>query len=202
MSKQHQQAARELAKVSPELRRVYELSGDPALPRRARTAFEALARSIVFQQLAGAAAQTIWGRVLSATGTPISPERLSQRSDAELQACGLSGAKLRALRDLAARAAGLNLRAIHRASDDEIIQRLCEVRGIGRWTAEMFLIFHLRRLDVWPAGDLGVREGYRRMFGLTERPNEKQLLAKGEQFRPFRSVATWYMWRANEVIGR
>ncbi len=200
MSKVHQDAARELAKLSPELRRVYELAGEPLLPRRSRTAFSALARSIVFQQLAGAAANTIWRRVLAVTGEPISPEALSRRTDAELQGCGLSGAKLRALRDLAARAPALNLRAIHRATDEEVIERLVEVRGIGRWTAEMFLIFHLQRLDVWPAGDLGVREGYRRMFGLAERPGEKELLPLGERFRPFRSVATWYLWRANEVL--
>jgi DNA-3-methyladenine glycosylase II len=200
MSDAHKQAARELAQLVPQLRRVYEVSGEPVLPRRNRTAFEALARSIVFQQLAGAAARTIWQRVLAATGTPLSPIGLSQRTDDELRACGLSAAKLRALRDLSSRAAGLRLSSIYRAGDDEVIERLTSVRGIGRWTAEMFLIFHLRRLDVWPAGDLGVREGYRRVFGLDERPGEKQLVLLGEQFRPFRSVATWYLWRANEVL--
>jgi DNA-3-methyladenine glycosylase II len=199
MTAAHREAARELAQRSPELRRIYELAGEPLLQKRASTAFEALARAIVFQQLAGAAASTIWARVLAVTGVPISPEALAQHSDAELQACGLSGAKLRALRDLATRAAALKLSTIHRASDEEVIARLVEVRGIGRWTAEMFLIFHLQRLDVWPAGDLGVREGYRRTFSLLERPNEKQILPLGEQFRPFRSVAAWYMWRATTL---
>lgn len=199
MTAAHREAARELAQRSPELRRIYELAGEPLLPKRASTAFEALARAIVFQQLAGAAASTIWARVLAVTGVPISPEALAQHSDAELQACGLSGAKLRALRELATRAAALKLSTIHRASDEEVIARLVEVRGIGRWTAEMFLIFHLQRLDVWPAGDLGVREGYRRTFSLLERPNEKQILPMGEQFRPFRSVAAWYMWRATTL---
>lgn len=200
MTEHHRHAARELAKHSPELRKVYELAGEPLLPRRARTAFAALARSIVFQQLAGAAASTIWQRVVAATGQLVSPQALSRLSDEELRACGLSAAKLRALRDLAARAATLQLSAIHRVPDEEVIARLTSVRGIGRWTAEMFLIFHLHRLDVWPAGDLGVREGYRRMFGLAERPGEKELLPMGERFRPFRSVATWYMWRAVEVL--
>jgi DNA-3-methyladenine glycosylase II len=199
MTAAHREAARELAQRSPELRRIYELAGEPLLQKRASTAFEALARAIVFQQLAGAAASTIWARVLAVTGVPISPEALAQHSDAELQACGLSGAKLRALRELATRAAALKLSTIHRASDEEVIARLVEVRGIGRWTAEMFLIFHLQRLDVWPAGDLGVREGYRRTFSLLERPNEKQILPLGEQFRPFRSVAAWYMWRATTL---
>lgn len=196
----HQSAAAHLAALHPKIHTLRVKVGDPAIESTGRTAFESLARSIVYQQLAGAAAQTIWGRVIAVTGTPINPERLSKHDDAVLRACGLSNAKLRALRDLSERAPALKLASIQRASDAEIIARLTEVRGIGVWTAQMFLMFHLGRLDVWPTADLGVREGYRRMFGLAERPTEKELLPLGAPFQPYRSVAAWYMWRAVEVL--
>jgi DNA-3-methyladenine glycosylase II len=200
MPPNHTAAAKLLAARHPEIQNLFAQVGEPALKSTGRTAFESLARSIVYQQLAGAAATTIWKRVLAATGMPINPERLSARSDDELRACGLSGAKLKALRDLAARAPELRLSALHRVSDEEIVTRLTAVRGIGVWTAQMFLMFHLQRLDVWPAGDLGVREGYRRLFALPERPSEKALLPLGDVFRPYRSVAAWYLWRAVEVL--
>lgn len=196
----HRSAAAHLASLHPTIHTLRVSAGDPVLQADKRTAFESLARSIVFQQLAGAAAQTIWGRVLAVTGTPINPARLSQHSDEVLRACGLSSAKLRALRDLSDRATALKLSSIHRAPDDEVIARLVEVRGIGVWTAQMFLMFHLGRLDVWPTADLGVREGYRRMFGLATRPTEKELLPLGAPFQPYRSVAAWYMWRAVELL--
>lgn len=196
----HGAAALHLATLHPQIHTLRQSVGDPILHSEKRTAFESLARSIVFQQLAGAAAQTIWNRVLAVTGSPINPERLSRHDDDTLRACGLSSAKLRALRDLAARASALKLTSIHRAADDEIIARLTEVRGIGVWTAQMFLMFHLGRLDVWPTADLGVREGYRRMFGLATRPTEKELSSLGAPFQPYRSIAAWYMWRAVELL--
>lgn len=196
----HQSAAAHLAALHPKIHTLRVKVGDPAIESTGRTAFESLARSIVYQQLAGAAAQTIWGRVVAVTGSPINPARLSQHGDEALRACGLSNAKLRALRDLSERAATLKLPSIQSVSDAEIITRLTEVRGIGVWTAQMFLMFHLGRLDVWPTADLGVREGYRRMFGLAERPTEKELLPLGAPFQPYRSVAAWYMWRAVEVL--
>lgn len=196
----HGAAAAHLAALHPKIHTLRQTVGDPTIESSGRSAFESLARSIVYQQLAGAAAQTIWGRVLAVTGTPINPARLSKHADEVLRACGLSNAKLRALRDLSERAPTLKLTSIQRASDAEIIARLTEVRGIGVWTAQMFLMFHLGRLDVWPTADLGVREGYRRMFGLAERPTEKELLPLGAPFEPYRSVAAWYMWRAVEVL--
>lgn len=196
----HRAAAEYLASAHPELHALRVRVGDPMLTSAERSAFEALARSIVFQQLAGAAARTIWARVLALTGSPINPERLSRHSDEALRACGLSSAKLRALRDLSEQARTLKLSSIHRAPDDDIIARLTGVRGIGVWTVQMFLMFHLGRLDVWPTADLGVREGYRRVFRLAERPTAKQLEPLGSAFQPYRSVAAWYMWRAVEVL--
>lgn len=202
MSLPHKTAAKHLAGRHDAIRVLRKAAGDPVFTSTGRTAFESLARSIVYQQLAGAAAATIWGRVIALTGTPVNPQRLIAHPDETLRACGLSSAKLRALRDLSERAPMLKLSSLHRSSDDEIVSRLTEVRGIGVWTAQMFLMFHLQRLDVWPHADLGVREGYRRAFGLTERPTDKALLALGEAFRPYRSVAAWYMWRAIEVLPR
>lgn len=200
MSMPHRAAAASLAAQHPSIHALRAQAGDPVFASTGRSAFESLARSIVYQQLAGAAAATIWGRLTTVTGSPINPQRLSLCSDEELRACGLSAAKLRALRDLSAQAARLKLSSIHRAPDQLVIQRLTEVRGIGVWTAQMFLMFHLGRLDVWPNADLGVREGYRRVFGLSERPTDKALLPLGEVFRPYRSVAAWYMWRAVELL--
>lgn len=188
-------AARRLSSNHPELKELIRRVGAPQLGVRAPSAFQSLARSIVYQQLAGAAAQTIWRRVLAQTGTPITSVKLAACSDEELRACGLSAAKLLALRDLSRLAPSLHLGAFHRLSDDEIIARLVAVRGIGRWTAEMFLIFHLRRLDVWPAGDLGVKEGIRRLFSLPQRPSDKEMETWGQSYAPYRSVAAWYMWR-------
>lgn len=202
MSLHHKTAAKHLAGRHDAIRTLRKAAGDPVFASTGRTAFESLARSIVYQQLAGAAAATIWGRVVALTGSPVSPQRLAAHTDETLRACGLSSAKLRALRDLSERAPMLKLSSLHRSSDEEIVARLTEVRGIGVWTAQMFLMFHLQRLDVWPNADLGVREGYRRAFGLTERPTDKALLTLGEAFRPYRSVAAWYMWRAIEVLPR
>ncbi len=115
----------------------------------------------------------------------------------DLRGAGLSAAKLASMRDLAAKSLDgtVALRGLHRRPDDEVIERLVQVRGIGEWTAQMFLMFHLHRLDVWPVGDLGVRHGYARAFRLREPPTAKQLGPLGEAYRPYRSVAAWYMWR-------
>jgi DNA-3-methyladenine glycosylase II len=200
MSSEHHVAAAHLAKVNAELWALRKRVGDPTIPQPKCSAFESLARSIVFQQLNGTAASTIWRRVANAAGSRVSPQSLAALSDEQLRACGLSAGKLRALRDLCEHAPRLKLSSLHRLTDDEIIQRLVAVRGIGVWTAHMFLMFHLRRLDVWPTTDLGVREGYRRLYRLSERPSDRELLPLGECFRPYRSVAAWYMWRAVEAL--
>jgi 3-methyladenine DNA glycosylase/8-oxoguanine DNA glycosylase len=168
------------------------------LPRPDSAHFAALAESILYQQLAGAAAAAIHGRFVALFDGDLSPQSLLALSSRKLRAAGLSRSKVAAVRDLAAHvvARTVPLHRIGRLSDEEIITRLSVVRGIGRWTAEMFLIFQLRRLDVWPVGDYGVRSGYALAYGLPKLPTPKELDALGERFRPYRTVAAWYCWRA------
>jgi DNA-3-methyladenine glycosylase II len=163
--------------------------------------FDALAESIAYQQLSGKAAATIFGRVraLYPKKKWLDPELLLATSDETLRAAGLSRAKTAALKDLAAKTIDGTVpsgRALIRMSDDEIITRLTTVRGIGRWTVEMLLLFDLGRPDVWPVDDYGVRKGFAKTFGRRKLPTPKQLMKFGEKWRPYRSVAAWYFWRA------
>jgi DNA-3-methyladenine glycosylase II len=171
--------------------------------RRMHNPFEALARNIIFQQLHGNAAAAIHGRVLALFGKRrLDPQDILDASEAELRGAGLSGAKLVALKDLAAKTLDgtvPSLARLKRMSDAEIIERLTEVRGIGRWTVEMLLIFRLGRADVLPVGDYAVRKGFAIAYGLAESPKPKVLEAYGERWRPYRSVASWYLWRASEL---
>jgi len=167
-------------------------------PRNPDGHFGALARSIVFQQLAGRAAQAIHGRVVVAVGGRVTPQALTRTSDARLRAAGLSGNKLASLRDLSAKVLDgtVDLHQTSKRSDEEIIENLIRIRGIGRWTAEMYLMFELRRLDVWPVDDLGVRQGYGLAWGIRPPPLPRQLAPLGERFRPYRSVVARYCWEA------
>jgi 3-methyladenine DNA glycosylase/8-oxoguanine DNA glycosylase len=167
-------------------------------PRSADGHFGALARAIVFQQLAGRAAQAILGRVIFELGGELSPEALAAVPDERLRAAGLSGNKVKSLRDLSVKVLDgtVDLNGSSRRSDDEIIASLVAVRGIGTWTAEMYLIFELRRLDVWPVDDLGVRQGYGLAWGLTQPPLAKELAPLGDRFRPYRTIVARYCWEA------
>jgi len=163
--------------------------------------FDALAESIAYQQLSGKAAATIWGRVraLYPRRKYLDPKIVLATSDEKLRACGLSRNKVAALKDLAAKTLDGTVpsrRQLAKMSDEEIISRLSSVRGIGRWTAEMLLLFDLGRPDVWPVHDYGVRKGFAKTFGKRKLPTPKQLLKHGEKWRPYRSVAAWYFWRA------
>jgi len=163
--------------------------------------FDALAESIAYQQLSGKAAATIFGRVraLYPKRKWLDPEQLLATPDETLRAAGLSRAKTAALKDLAAKTLDGTVpsgRALILMTDDEIITRLTTVRGIGRWTVEMLLLFDLGRLDVWPVDDYGVRKGFAKTFGRRKLPTPKQLMKFGEKWRPYRSVAAWYFWRA------
>jgi len=163
--------------------------------------FDALAESIAYQQLSGKAAATIFGRVraLYPKRKWLDPEQLLATPDETLRAAGLSRAKTAALKDLAAKTIDGTVpagRALIRMSDDEIITRLTAVRGIGRWTVEMLLLFDLGRPDVWPVDDYGVRKGFAKTFGRRKLPTPKQLMKFGEKWRPYRSAAAWYFWRA------
>jgi DNA-3-methyladenine glycosylase II len=202
MTQQEQiaKAERALARRDPVMRRLIRQAG-PATPgtRRQRSHFGALVRAIVYQQLAGRAAAAIHGRFLALfEGGQLSPEGVLALSEPQMRAAGLSGAKVASIRDLAAKSLDgtVPLRGFSRLSDDEIVERLSSVRGIGRWTAEMFLLFQLGRPDVWPVDDLGVRNGYRIAYQLAVAPTAKELLPLGEAYRPYRSVAAWYCWAA------
>jgi 3-methyladenine DNA glycosylase/8-oxoguanine DNA glycosylase len=170
--------------------------------RRHRTHYVSLASAIVYQQLSGKAAETIFGRLCALTpGTDFpAPHEMRTLGDAALRGAGLSRAKVAALRDLGERIddGRLELERIARKSDDEIIEHLTSVRGIGVWSAQMFLLFRLGRLDVIAEGDMGVQEGVRLLDGLSERPRPKDVLARAEVWRPLRSVGCWMMWRLVE----
>lgn len=162
--------------------------------------YASLARAVAYQQLAGAAASTIWGRTvaaLEAAGHGVDPVGVLALGEAPLRAAGLSGAKagtLLALADACERGA-VDLAGMGRASDEAIIEELTAVRGIGRWTAQMFLMGALHRLDVWPTGDLGVRAGFAMAHGLSEQPTPKALEELGAHLAPYRSVVAWWCWR-------
>jgi 3-methyladenine DNA glycosylase/8-oxoguanine DNA glycosylase len=201
-------ATDELAQGDPVLAGLIAAAGPCGLDvPRGLSHFGALCRSIVFQQLAGRAASSIFGRFVdTVTGggeaADLTPEAVLACSEDRLRSAGLSGAKMRSIRALAERAASgeLPLHDVENVPDEELIERLSAVPGIGRWTAEMFLIFQLARLDVWPVGDYGVRKGYATAWGLPELPTPKELTAHGETFRPYRSVAAWYCWRAVDTV--
>ena len=195
-------AARILAERDPVIARLLAETGPPQLHRFPDEPFAALVRAIVYQQLAGAAARAIHGRLVAALDGKVEPAPLAAISDETLRAVGMSRNKVLSLRDLAAKAldgtVALTPRGLARQSDEEIVARLSTVRGIGTWTAEVFLLFQLRRMDIWPTGDLGVRRGYGLAWSVPM-PTPKQLQPLGDPFRPYRSVAAWYCWRAAEL---
>jgi DNA-3-methyladenine glycosylase II len=164
--------------------------------------FAALVRSIMYQQLAGAAATAIHGRFLKLFPDGLSPTAVLGLADGAMRSAGVSGAKAAAITDLARKAEDgtVPLADVDALSDDELVARLVQVRGIGPWTAEMFLIFQLRRLDVWPVDDYGVRKGWSTAHGLKETIKPRDLQAEGERFRPYRSIAAWYCWRVVDTV--
>jgi 3-methyladenine DNA glycosylase/8-oxoguanine DNA glycosylase len=168
--------------------------------------YEALLESIAYQSISGKAAATIFGRVkaLGATGRAPSPQEMLKLPKPALRKAGLSGAKILAMKDLAQKTIdGIvpTLEQAEKLSDEELVERLVSVRGIGAWTVEMFLIFRLGRPDVLPIHDLGVKKGWSVTYGKKHMPKPKQLLTFGERWRPYRTVASWYMWRAFERAG-
>jgi DNA-3-methyladenine glycosylase II len=192
-------AAAEIARRDPVMASLMERAGPPRLrARRQPDSFGALVRAITYQQLAGRAATAIHRRFLALFDGALSPEAVLAMPEDRLRAAGLSGAKTASIRDLASRVVDgrLPLERLGRVSDDEIVARLSEVRGIGRWTAEMFLIFQLGRLDVWPVDDLAVRQGYALTYAMAPPPTPKELMALGDHFRPYRTIAAWYCWQA------
>ena len=163
--------------------------------------FESLSAAIVYQQLAGKAARTIHGRFVEALGGKVTPAAVLAASEAKLRGAGLSGNKMAAIRDLAEKVSGgiLPVDDLAALYDSAVVERLTAVRGVGRWTAEMFLLFDLKRPDVWPVGDLGVRAGLGRVLGWDSQPTPRETELIGVGYRPWRSAVAWYCWRALET---
>lgn len=162
------------------------------------THFGAVMRSIVYQQLSGAAAATIHGRVLALFGgEEPSPRALLRMTDARLRAAGLSGQKTAYVKNLAAHAAtrGFPMERLHELDDAAVIETLTQVKGVGRWTAQIFLMFRLGRPDVLPELDLGIQKGIQRAFGLRRLPTPQQVVKRGAPWAPYRTIASWYLWR-------
>ena len=198
----HVAAHRHLAATDPRIARLIARSRRYDItPSLAIRPFDALAESIAYQQLSGKAAATIWGRVraLYPRKKYLDPKLVLATPDEKLRAAGLSRSKVAALKDLAAKTIDGTVpsaRSLAKMTDEEIIERLITVRGIGRWTVEMLLLFDLGRRDVWPVHDYGVRKGFAKTFGRRKLPTPKQLMKLGEKWRPYRSAAAWYFWRA------
>jgi DNA-3-methyladenine glycosylase II len=199
------EATAALSSADRKLARLIERVGPFTLrPEKMQSPFQALLRAIVYQQLTGKAAATILGRVHELCPGPARVEaaEILALSEERLRGAGLSRSKVLAVRDLAAKTLDgtvPTLARLKKMSDSEVISRLVAVRGIGPWTAEMLLIFRLGRPDVLPTSDFGIRKGFVLTFGGSDLPSAKELLARGERWRPYRSVASWYLWRAVDL---
>jgi 3-methyladenine DNA glycosylase/8-oxoguanine DNA glycosylase len=197
-------AVRHLKKADPILGALIERIGPFRLELQPlRTPFAALARSIVYQQLSGKAAATIHGRLkaLFPKTDELRAEDLSEAPEALIRGAGISGNKFKALKDLAAKCLDgtvPSLEALEELSDEEIVQRLTQVRGVGRWTAEMVLMFRLGRPDILPVDDLGIQKGFALTYRKRTLPSPEELEKRGRPWRPYRTVASWYLWRALE----
>jgi 3-methyladenine DNA glycosylase/8-oxoguanine DNA glycosylase len=167
-------------------------------PTGVESPFIALLETIVYQQLTGKAAATIFGRVEKLFRGPVTARKILRVSDDKLRAAGLSGPKIRSIRDLAQRvdSGALKLERLDALADAELTARLLEVKGIGPWSVQMVLIFRLGRPDVWPVGDLGIRKGAQQLWKLDALPGPEALEKLGEKLRPWRTVAAWYLWRS------
>jgi len=190
-----------LKQADPVLRRLIEEVG-PCRIRYLEPDFEALAKAIVYQQLSGKVASTIFGRLAAAAGNGgVTPESLLRLSTPRLRGVGLSRQKIAYLRDLAQKthAGELDFKALRRLPDKKVMERLTGIKGIGAWTAHMFLIFALRRMDVLPSGDLGIRAAVKKAYALEKLPEPREIDEMGRAWRPYASVASWYLWRSLET---
>lgn len=196
----HRKAVNHLKRIDPVMAGVIERVGPCRFaPAEQLTYFEAVARSIIFQQLSGKAAGTIYGRVEALFGSerPNAPG-MARLSDEQLRAAGVSSQKLGYLRDLCARVAAgdLPIDTLHTLPDDEILRRLTMVKGVGTWTAQMFLMFRLGRPDILPQGDLGIQKAIQQAYRLRKLPPPARVLTIGARWAPWRTVASWYLWRS------
>ena len=197
MNSVYAKARRHLARRDERMKRLIAAIGPCTLEPMADH-FGLLVRSIISQQISTKAASAIHGRLVKQVGKPIRPRSILKATDEELRAAGLSRGKQLSLRDLAQKCADreVQLAKLAAMDDEEVIDQLVPVRGIGRWTAEMFLIFGLGRLDVLPVADYGLRAGMKREHGLADLPNRQTLLELTEPWKPYRSIGTWYVWRS------
>ncbi|MGH8378014.1 MAG: DNA-3-methyladenine glycosylase family protein [Gammaproteobacteria bacterium] len=196
-------AVRHLKRADPRLAALISRIGPLRLSLRpAGSPFEALLRAITYQQLSGKAAATIHSRLLDLFPGGLTPERLLDTPEAALRGAGLSRNKMLSVRDLAAKALDATVpdfAALEAMPDEEIIERLTAVRGVGRWTAEMLLIFTLGRPDVLPLDDLGIRKGFQLVYRMKRLPAAATMQRAGRAWTPYRSVASWYLWRAADA---
>jgi len=187
-----------LKKADPVLRSVIERVGKYSMQFREPT-FETLVRSIVYQQLSGKVAKVIFDRLVAAVpGGRLTPQGILKLTPARMRKCGLSKQKTAYIRDLAKKTAGgeLDFENLAKLTDVEVIEHLTQVKGIGVWTAQMFLMFALERVDVLPTGDLGIRSAIRKAYGLEELPHPKHIEVIAASWRPYCTVASWYLWRS------
>ena len=184
-------------KKDPKLVKIIERIGAYQIKKR-NNHFAVLVESIISQQLAGAAAEAIFGRFKKLYPKFPAANQILKTKNAKLRSVGLSGMKVEYLKDLAQKIKDgkLKMRSLSKMTDDDVIEHLTQVKGIGRWTAEMFLIFSLGRLDILPTGDLGLRKGVQMAFSLSELPKPKEVEEIGIRWKPYRSVATWYLWKS------
>ena len=198
-------AHRHLSRHDPVMKRLIRVHGRCALaPEKRRSPFQSLIQAVAHQQLNGTAANTIlkrFNRLFPGKTFP-QPEDLANVTDEQIRACGFSFAKIKSIRDIAEKTlSGVvpTSRQIAKLSDDDIVERLVQVRGVGRWTVEMLLIFQLGREDVLPVDDFGVRTGFRVAYQKRTMPKPKKLLAFGERWKPHRTTAAWFLWRAADA---
>lgn len=200
---QHRKAVAHLRRVDPVMAAVIARVGRCDMKQRVDgTHFDALVRSIVYQQLSGKAAATIHGRLLNLIGDgETTPGRIAGTSHEDLRAAGLSTQKASYVRNLASHVldGSLPVESLHELSDEQITAALIQVKGIGRWSAQMFLMFRLGRPDVLPDLDLGVQKGMQKAYRLRKLPTPKQVMARGAKWAPYRTVASWYLWRVLEI---
>jgi DNA-3-methyladenine glycosylase II len=194
-------AVRELCARDARLAHLVEVAGWPAIPQQPST-LETIAQAIAFQQLAGPAANAIWSRVVALFGNGgLEPRAVLRKRDATYRKAGLSAPKTRSIKDLARHIVDGRLvpDALHTMDDEAVMAALTQVKGIGPWSAQMHLMFSLKRPDVWPVLDLGVRKGWAIFTGSKAEPTARELEPLGEPYRPYRSILAWYMWRIHDV---
>ena len=193
-------AVQHLRSADPVMAALIERTG-PYKPRYAPPTFENMARSIAYQQLHGKAAATIFGRLHAACNACLTPQSVLALTIEEMRACGLSKQKLSYIRDLAEKtiSGDVNFEQLPQMDDEDVIEHLTRVKGIGRWSAQMFLMFALRRPDVMPTVDLGINMAIKRAYRKRKFPKPVQILKLAEPWRPYRSVACWYLWRSVDV---